>query len=437
MHVWYIPRVGRENFKVITDRLVLSDQFGYLEFPSAKWAPSNQQRLSFFMGRLHACDLDYDEVIAQFRSGSVVRPAVVRKKKTLYFFFDPKKLLLSHIHKKCLAQKKPFFVDYPFIYDQTSAETHFMILQMLSAFQKWSQDSSGLSYPEWPQDLSLLSILKLLIGCGLPAMELGIFTGPWPKRAKSLVCLSHDVDDRVGYDNMEMLLNVERGFGYRATYNIPGMRYEVDMGYLKSLEEGFEIGIHGYKHRSETPFLEPEVIDARLKESMERFKGLKIQGYRSPALRRTERLLSGLEKYFQYDSSVPDTENHTQSRDFNGCSIPYPFFVGSLLEIPITVPQDGVLMALKYSPEKILETWKTKILSLKDQGALIVLNTHPDPVFSGKPAMARIYGELLKFISRDRELHVSTLGELNGWVRKKCSVRSSSSSPSRPVQKAA
>ena len=259
---------------------------------------------------------------------------------------------------------------------------------------------------------------------------MGIFTGPWPHGARSAVCLTHDVDDLDGYRHMDLLLNIEREFGFGATYNIPGMRYPVDMGYLRSLQyEGFEFGIHGYKHRGETPFLEEKQIESRIVESLDRFKGIHIRGYRSPALRRTVQFINVLEKYFEYDSSVPDTENYTGEKHFNGCSIPYPFFEGRLLEIPITVPQDGVLLMLGYSPEEILSLWIRKIILLKELKALIVVNTHPDPIFSGNPTMAWIYRKLLEFIASDPQLHVLTLAGLNDWVKNRKASPSSRQFP--------
>ena len=414
------------NLTVSIDRggKPVKNTFGELRFTNAKWLPHSKLNFPFFVENLFEPAQRYDEVIAEFRSGRMSKPAIARKGDKLIFLFDPFAEISSHLLEKSLSQKQPFYMKFPWIYDLTSAEAHFWIYRILTYMAKIKNFAVRYPFPDWPTDYSYLSILHLLRACGEPLDNPKIFMGPWPDGAKSAVCLSHDVDDIHGYRNMEGLLSCERQFGFQATYNIPGMRYEVDMAHLKALEdEGFEIGIHGYRHRGETPFMTEPQIEDRVKRTLERFKTLNIQGYRSPALRRTTALLKILERYFQYDSSVPDTENYMNARGFNGSSIPYPYYSGKLLELPISVQQDGVLMMLGYSSDDILAAWKEKVRFLKSLGALIIVNTHPDPVFSGKDAMRTAYARLLESIKEDKELHVTTLGKINHWVREQAAPR--------------
>lgn len=411
------------KLQMISDRLILSNKFGELVFRSTEITSHSKKRFSFYIDSLYACVEEPNEIIAEFFYNGEKRVAIARIDNALVFFFNPIKLILSHILQRCLSQKKFSYLNIPyisFVYDLTSAEIHFFLYRMISYYSKLKNWNIRLPYLEWPTDLSLFTLLELLKQCDISSDMFNIYTGPWPSNSKSVVCLSHDVDDFDGYKNMDRLLNIERQFNFRATYNIPGARYPVNIDYLYSLEqEGFEFGIHGYKHQGKIPFMSEKEIVERMRKSIDRFEGIRIRGYRSPALRRTVTLLKVLEKFFNYDSSVPDTENFVLGHNFNGCSIPYPFFVRKMLEIPITVPQDGVLLMLGYSPDEILSLWKKKVTLLKQLGALIVINTHPDPIFSGNSRMEKIYRKLLEFIALDSELYVTTLGSLDKWVRNK------------------
>jgi len=72
--------------------------------------------------------------------------------------------------------------------------------------------------------------------------------------------------------------------------------------------------------------------------------------------------------------------------------------LGSLAEIPVTLPYDGEMMALGMGLEAREEIWKRKAKWVKEVGGLIHILTHPDQEFTSN-------GE-------ERELYRRTLGDL-------------------------
>ena len=397
----------------------ISNTFGVLVLKAGVF-PIERHRFPLYINKLHEGGIGPgEEVVAEFVAGKRTLPAITRVNSCLKFYFDIPNLISDIIRNKAIEQKRPLCRPFPFVFHIGSVRMRACLYKAAILWSKIKNARIRDPYPAWPIDVSLSSLLHVAATQGISPLSMGIYAGPWPDGKKSVVCLSHDVDSYHGYLSIPKITAVEKRYHVKATYNIPGMRYKVDLAYLKRLEdEGFEFGIHGYKHTQSSPFLGAPELTARLQRSLERFRGLTITGYRSPALLRTKRLFEVLSQFLEYDSSVPDTENFLHSRSVNnGCSIPFPYMVGTILEIPLTVPQDAVLLALAYSPEKILDCWLEKIAFLKKIGGVIVLNTHPDPPFLGNAAMLDIYDRLLSGLARDPELCCMTMGQLNTYVR--------------------
>ena len=131
-----LHRTGHLNFKVVRGKPALSEKFGALQFFSQKWISHSNVRLPFFVDALSECRFPYDELIAEFFLGAVHKPAIVREGNTVFFLFDPVKLIFSHLHERSLAQKRPFYLRIPFVYDLTSAGIHFAIYKIVSSFSK-------------------------------------------------------------------------------------------------------------------------------------------------------------------------------------------------------------------------------------------------------------------------------------------------------------
>jgi len=136
-----------------------------------------------------------------------------------------------------------------------------------------------------------------------------------------------------------------------------------------------------------------------------------VTGFRSPGLLRTAGLFALLGRYFRYDSSVPDTEMYTGAGWRNGCCSVLPFARSGLLEVPITLPLDASLIHYRYGPRGILRTWLDKAEWLAAVGGLAVVDTHPEPQYSGNRSMLRVYRELLDRL-KERGRPAGTLADV-------------------------
>jgi hypothetical protein len=79
------------------------------------------------------------------------------------------------------------------------------------------------------------------------------------------------------------------------------------------------------------------------------------------------------------------------------------------MEIPLTLPRDGSLRFLGYSPPQVLELWVDCAHKIAASGGIVVLLTHCEAHFSGNRAMLEIYRQFLEFIASSTRFIFSSM----------------------------
>ena len=134
------------------------------------------------------------------------------------------------------------------------------------AGRRWfSRQQSKRQFPGWPVETALhdfyramFTILSELAGESIPMISL------WPAGHSWAFLLTHDVETAAGYDNIELLCDIERSAGYRSSWNfVPRNHHVVHDRVIDELwADGFEVGVHGLYHDGR----DIDEIDARLPE---------------------------------------------------------------------------------------------------------------------------------------------------------------------------
>src|SRR6266478_5854299 len=135
-------------------------------------------------------------------------------------------------------------------------------------------------------------------------------------------------------------------------------------------------------------------------------------GFRSGALYRNLRWYDAFQ--FSYDMSVPNVA-HLDPQD-GGCCTIMPYFVGNLLEIPVTVTQDYSLFNILNSYSTDL--WKEQLKLILDGHGLISIIVHPDYIVEEKAR--NTYRQLLGMLAelrRSSEIWATVPLEINNWWR--------------------
>jgi hypothetical protein len=134
-------------------------------------------------------------------------------------------------------------------------------------------------------------------------------------------------------------------------------------------------------------------------------------GFRSPATQRDWTVISGLP--FQYDSSSPDSDPFEPQG--GGCCSWLPFFNGSVVELPITMPQDHTLFVILRARDG--RPWIDKAEHIRARGGMALLITHPDYVEAGPVVLA--YEQLLGHFASDPGVWRALPREVAAWWRRR------------------
>jgi peptidoglycan/xylan/chitin deacetylase (PgdA/CDA1 family) len=267
-----------------------------------------------------------------------------------------------------------------------------------SAIGRWNRggiDRWG-AFPRWPIDLST-DLLADLQQPRVPA--------DGPRRAP--VVVTHDIDSAEGLTNLvASFLPLEEAAGARSTNYIVPCAWHVDAGLVDELAaRGHAVGVHGYDHSNMTPFAAPAERARRLDAARAFGDRYGATGYRAPSLLRTRALLRDLSARYRYDSSIP-TAGGLFPTPNNGCASARPFVVETIVELPVSLPRDGMLRFLGYAPDEIVQIWIDCAELIARSGGVVVLLTHCERRFSGQSTMLDAYRRFLEYVRARSDRYV-------------------------------
>jgi peptidoglycan/xylan/chitin deacetylase (PgdA/CDA1 family) len=213
---------------------------------------------------------------------------------------------------------------------------------------------------------------------------------PWPAGHRFAITLTHDVEGPLGIERIPSLLEVERRHGFVSSWNFVAEWYSIGEAELQGVRDaGCEVGLHGITHDG-AMFRDRAAFEASLPKVQDYLESWQAVGFRSPSTLRNSAWMHELPVL--YDSSFPDTDPFQPQP--GGCCWVFPFFLGDVVELPITLDQDHTLFTLLREPS--IELWIRKSRWIIEQRGLINVIVHPD--YTDAAGLAR-YEELLSFLS--------------------------------------
>jgi hypothetical protein len=272
-------------------------------------------------------------------------------------------------------------------------------------------------FPRWPLDTSVEQIMENLVRLALKSrgQDRLPFIWFWPDGARAAAIMTHDVETAMGRDFCSQLMDIDDSHGIKASFQVvPEERYAVPASYLEEIRRrGFEINIHDLNHDGQL-FKDFGEFQRRAKAINQYGVSFKARGFRSAVLYRNPDWMNLLG--FEYDISIPNVAHLDPQR--GGCCTVFPYFIGELLEIPLTATQDYTLFYIlrDYS----LNLWETQIAKILDRHGIISFIVHPD--YITKKREQRVYQELLGYLSALRKtagLWLTRPGDVNDWWRQR------------------
>lgn len=280
----------------------------------------------------------------------------------------------------------------------------------------WSQ----LRFPHWPVDRTVDGLMEQLLLLAMRAQNVDQipFIWFWPEGASSCAVMTHDVETAAGVELCRMLMDMNESFGISASFQvIPEERYQVTQTYLDSLRErGFEVAVHDLNHDGRL-FHDRKCFSERVAKINAYGKQFRTTGFRAGVLYRNQMWYDLLD--FEYDMSVPNVAHLDPQR--GGCCTVMPYFVGKVLEIPVTMTQDYSLFHILKDYSTTL--WEQQIELIMEKHGLINMIAHPDYLTGDRER--NLYQALLAHLSRlrqQRQLWITTPGEVNRWWRERAEM---------------
>jgi len=270
-------------------------------------------------------------------------------------------------------------------------------------------------FPQWPVDTTVESVCETLLMLSLKAsgVDRVPFIWFWPEGAQGCVSITHDVEATAGRDFCGQMMDIDDSFGVKASFQVvPEGSYKVSPQFLQQLRErGFEVCVQDLNH------------DGRLFDRHEEFlrRAASINGYgreygakgfRSAVLYRKPEWYGELD--FSYDMSFPNVAHLDPQR--GGCCTVMPYFIGNLLEIPLTTIQDYTL--LHVLGERSIELWEKQIETIFAKNGMATFIIHPD--YMNERGTRSVYEALLGLLSdlrRRKVLWFALPRDIDRWWR--------------------
>ncbi len=275
-------------------------------------------------------------------------------------------------------------------------------------------------FPAWPVDASVDLILERALELAIKASGEGSvpFIWFWPEGRSGCLTLTHDVETADGLAACPDMMNRDAARGFRASYQLVPEKYPVEFGHLDAFRQGgCEINVHGLSHDG-LLFRDRATFRERVGAMRGYAERWGARGFRSPVLYRNLEWFDELP--FDYDMSVPNTARLDPQR--GGCCTVFPYFVGNVLEIPLTTTQDYSLIHVLGRGDAGL--WRDQTERILARHGLISVNTHPD--YLADKAGRAIYAELLDLLAHlrdERNLWAALPGEIEAWWRRRAAMR--------------
>jgi hypothetical protein len=278
-------------------------------------------------------------------------------------------------------------------------------------FRNWDR----IPFPRWPVDASVDALLREALRALLaarPGTRLP-FVWFWPEGAPACAMMTHDVESRAGLAFCDRLMDIDDEAGVKSSFQvIPEGRSELSTGLVRRFRErGFEVNVHDLNHDGRL-YQHRELFLERMARINGYAREFGCRGFRSGAMYRRQDWFDAMG--FDYDMSVPNVAHLEPQR--GGCCTVMPYFVGRVLELPLTTAQDYHVFHLMGA--YTTDLWQRQIELILAHHGLISFIAHPD--YLQEHRAQAVYRQLLERVRALREsrgVWVALPGEVDAWWR--------------------
>lgn len=323
--------------------------------------------------------------------------------------FDPDRFLLERYAERSEGQSAPLRAYY-------AVKPLLPRRLQIAMRRRHAARRANREFPRWPIEPLLVEherevLRRRLAEAGTSRIP---FVGHWPEGRRFAAVVTHDVEGPEGIANIPRLLEVERRHGIVSSWNFCAEWYEIPEGTFEAVRAaGCEVGLHGILHDGKL-FRDRASFEANLPKIHHYLELWGAAGFRSPATHRNPDWMPELGCL--YDASFPDTDPFEPQA--GGCCSILPFFIGDLVELPLTLVQDHTLWEILG--DESIDRWAEKSEWIAANSGLVQLLAHPDYLLSeGRLALYDSFlGRLSELIRHERGWHALPR-EVAKWWRQR------------------
>jgi hypothetical protein len=282
----------------------------------------------------------------------------------------------------------------------------------------------SLPFPRWPVDAAVEALMKQAVRVVLERGGLAElpFIWFWPDGAPGAVMMTHDVEGSAGAQFCAGLMDLDDEFGLKSSFQVvpdaPWSSRDATRRLVEAIKSrAFEVNVHDLTHDGHL-FRNRDRFLRHATRINERGREFGSRGFRSGALYRRQDWFAALD--IAYDMSVPNVA-HLEPQG-GGCCTVMPFFMGHVLELPVTAAQDYTVFQIlgEYSTR----LWDRQIDRILCENGLISFIAHPDYLIETRAR--NVYRELLRRLVDLRAPHrvwIALPAEINHWWRSRRGMR--------------
>lgn len=283
------------------------------------------------------------------------------------------------------------------------------------------RDWETLRFPAWPVDFTVDRLHEEILRLSMKAAGANRvpFVWFWPDGASSGLIMTHDVETSVGRNFTSQLMDLDDAYGFKASFQvIPETRYDVSDEYVCEIRSrGFEFNIHDLNHDGRL-YREREEFLRRAAKINSYARRYEARGFRAGSMYRNQDWYDAYE--FSYDMSVPNVAHLEPMR--GGCCTVMPYFVGKIVELPLTTVEDYSLFHIldDYS----IDLWKQQVALIGQRNGLVSFVAHPDYLVEQRPR--KVYEALLDFLRKtiaDNRIWTPLPREVDLWWRARSQLK--------------
>jgi len=298
----------------------------------------------------------------------------------------------------------------------------FMAVGVRQHLQKiWLSGWQDIAFPQWPVDSTVDRLMETAMTLVLKAQHHAAipFIWFWPDGASACAMMTHDVEGQTGLDFCDELANIDDSHGIKSAFQLvpEGREEQWRRTAARLRQKGFEVNLHDLNHDGQL-FAHRRQFLERAGRINQYARDFGCDGFRSAVMYREQSWFNAFE--FSYDMSVPNAAHLEPQR--GGCCTVMPYFVGDILELPLTTAQDYTLFHILNDYSTTL--WKEQIRLIRVRHGLISVITHPDYLVGRRER--DVYIELLRYLADLRErcgVWVAVPGDINRWWRSRSRMK--------------